>query len=40
MNQQYIGAAVTILSILAATYLAANGKDGWGWLILLAVIAL
>ena len=40
MNQQYIRAAVTILSILAATYLAANGKDGWGWLIFLAIIAL
>jgi hypothetical protein len=29
MNQEYIRAAVTILSIIAATYLAANGKDGW-----------
>lgn len=40
MNQQYIRGAAVILSILAATYLAANGMDGWGWLILLAIVAL
>lgn len=41
MNQQYIRGAAVILSILAATYLAANGMDDWGLLmILLAIVAL
>lgn len=36
-------AAQTIIvtaCIAGAVYLAANGKDGWGWLIVLAVLIL
>ena len=40
MIKQHIRGAAVILSILAATYLAANGMDGWGWLIFLAIVAL
>lgn len=40
MNKIHIRGATVILSIVAATYLAANGMDGWGWLIFLAIIAL
>ena len=40
MNKTHIRGAAVILSIIAATYLAANGMDGWGWLIFLAIIAL
>lgn len=37
---QIAGAAVAIIATFGAIFLAYMGKDGWGWLIFLAIVAI
>lgn len=37
---QIAGAIVAVIATLGAIFLAYHGKDGWGWLIFLAIVAI